>query len=33
VRLLGVGMHGLMTLEELTVAAPPDPQIPLLAED
>ena len=33
VRLLGVGMHGLMTLEELTVAAPPDPQLPLLAKD
>jgi len=26
-------MHGLMTPEELPKAAPPDPQIPLLAED
>jgi len=33
VRLLGVGVHGLMTPEELTVAAPPDPQLSLLAED
>jgi hypothetical protein len=33
VRLLGVGVHGLMTPEELAVAAPPDPQLPLLAED
>ena len=33
VRLLGVGVHGLMTPEELAVAAPPDPQLPLLTED
>jgi DNA polymerase IV len=32
VRLLGVGVHGLLTPEELTKAAPPDPQLPLLAE-
>jgi DNA polymerase-4 len=33
VRLLGVGVHGLMTPEELEKAAPPDPQLPLLVED
>ncbi|MFI5120994.1 MAG: DNA polymerase IV [Thermoanaerobaculia bacterium] len=33
VRLLGVGVHGLLTPEELAKAAPPDPQLPLLVED
>ncbi|HEX2799735.1 MAG TPA: DNA polymerase IV, partial [Thermoanaerobaculia bacterium] len=33
VRLLGVGVHGLMTPEEMEKAAPPDPQLPLLAGD
>jgi len=33
VRLLGVGVHGLVTPEELARAVPPDPQLPLLAED
>jgi DNA polymerase-4 len=33
VRLLGVGVHGLMTPEEMARAAPPDPQLPLLGED
>src|SRR5512143_639035 len=33
VRLLGVGVHGLVTPEELAKTAPPDPQLPLLAED
>jgi DNA polymerase-4 len=33
VRLLGVGVHGLMTPEEMARATPPDPQLPLLAED
>ena len=33
VRLLGVGVHGLMTPEEVAAAAPPDPQLPLLTED
>jgi hypothetical protein len=26
-------VHGLMTPEEMARAAPPDPQLPLLAED
>ncbi|MGZ6988743.1 MAG: DinB/UmuC family translesion DNA polymerase, partial [Thermoanaerobaculia bacterium] len=33
VRLLGVGVHGLMTPEEMARAVPLDPQLPLLAED
>jgi DNA polymerase-4 len=33
VRLLGVGVHGLMTPEEMAKATPPDPQLPLLGED
>ena len=33
VRLLGVGVHGLMTPEETAKATPPDPQLPLLGED
>jgi DNA polymerase-4 len=33
VRLLGVGVHGLMTPEEVEKAAPPSPQLRLLADD
>ena len=33
VRLLGVGVHGLMTPEEMTAAFPPPPQLPLLPEE
>ena len=33
VRLLGVGVHGLMTPEEMARLSPPDPQLRLLAED